>query len=320
MTVHAVSPPPDATRPARSAGSARSQGRVGSAAPAPELLGPGTLLWDLVGQHLNAAATGSAFLLQVMHPAIGAVVGQRSTYRTDPWGRAARSFASVQTWVYGGRTAIDEGHRLRRMHRTLDATDEQGRYHHALSADPWAWVPLTAYHATCNYSRYFMPDPLTDDQMEQAYGEVLRMCRILQVPERNLPPTTTAYWTYFDDMVENVLENHPTAHQVLATAAQAPPMPGLPTPLRALWPVAGRVGAEVNRLVTVGGLPPAARDKLRIRWTRADEVRLRAFGLAAGRVNAALPERVRYMPIAYQARRTARAQQALEHALDGRPM
>ena len=41
---------------------------------------------------------------------------------------------------------------------------------------------------------------------------------------------------------------------------------------------------------------------------------------AAGRVNAALPERVRYMPIAYQARRTARAQQALEHALDGRPM
>lgn len=287
--------------------------------PAPELLTPETLLWDFTGHYLYAATTGSAFMLQVMHPAIGAVVGQRSTYRTDPWGRAARSFASVQTWVYGGQTAIDEGHRLRRMHKTLDATDEQGRYHHALSADPWAWVPLTAYHAACNYSRYFMANPLTDDQLEQAYPEVLRMCRILQVPERSLPQSTAAYWTYFDDMVDNVLENHPTAHNVLATAAQSPPMPGLPAPLRALWPAAGRVGAEVNRLITVGALPPAARDKLRLRWTRSDERQLRAFGTLAGQVNAALPERVKYMPIAYHARRAARAQQALEHALETRP-
>jgi uncharacterized protein (DUF2236 family) len=288
--------------------------------PAPEVFTQDALLWDLVGQHLHAATTGSAFLLQVMHPAIGAVVGQRSTYRTDPWGRAARSFASVQTWVYGGQAAIDEGHRLRRMHMTLDATDEQGRYHHALSADPWAWVPLTAYHAVCNYSRYFLPRALTDDQLETAYYEVLRMCRILQVPERSLPPTTDAYRTYFDDMVEHVLEDHATAHQVLATAAQSPPPPWLPAPLRALWPAAGRVGGELNRLVTVGALPPAARDKLGLRWTRTDEAGLRAFGALAGRLNAQLPERVKYMPIAYHARRAARARRSLDLALANRPV
>jgi uncharacterized protein (DUF2236 family) len=90
--------------------------------------------------------------------------------------------------------------------------------------------------------------------------------------------------------------------------------------LRALWPVAGKIGGELNRLVTVGGLPAAARDTLRLRWTRSDEKQLRAFGALAGRLNAALPERVKYMPIAYHARRAARSQQALEHALNSRAL
>lgn len=290
------------------------------APPAPELFAPGDLLWDLNGHALFAATTGSAFILQVMHPAIGTVVDQRSSYRTDPWGRAARSFSSVQTWIYGGQTALDEGNRLRRMHRTLNATDEHGHTHHALAAEPWAWVPLTAYHATLTYSRYFLPRPLTGEQEQRAYREVLRMCRILQVPERMLPPTPAAYWAYFDDMIENTLVDHPTAHNVLATAAKAPPPFGLPGPLRALWAPVRTVGSELNRLVTVGTLPPAARAKLRLSWSRADELELRAFGQLAGRVNAALPERVRYLPIAYHARRAARAQQRFAQVLASRPM
>jgi len=286
----------------------------------PELFGPGDLYWSLNGHYLFAATTGSAFVLQVMHPSIGEVVDRFSVYRTDPWGRSARSFASVQTWVYGGQAALEEGRRLRRMHKTLNTVDEQGRSHHALSAEPWAWVPLTAYHATLNYARYFLPRPLTADQEERAYRETLRLCRILQVPERVLPPTPDAYWAYFDDMIENHLENHRTAHNVLAAAAKSPPPPGLPGPLRGLWSPASRAGAELNRLVTVGTLPPAARDKLGLTWTRTDELELRAFGKLAGRVNAALPERLRYLPIAYHARRAARANHALQQALTSRPL
>jgi uncharacterized protein (DUF2236 family) len=287
---------------------------------APEPFTPETLLWDLTGQYLFASASGSAFVLQVMHPAIGAVVERWSTYRTDPWGRAARSFASVQTWVYGGRAALDEGDRLRRMHKSLNAIDEQGRSHHALAAEPWAWVPLTAYHGIVTYSRYFLPRPLSDHQRERVYQEVLGLCRILRVPERMLPPTIGDYWTYFDDMVGNTLENHRTAHRVLATAAISPPLPALPAPLRPLWPPARAVGTRLNDLITVGTLPPAARDKLGLRWTRSDELELRAVGRLAGRLNAALPERLKYMPIAYHARCAARARQRLERALATRPM
>ncbi len=104
----------------------------------PVPFGPGSLLWEQMGLYTSAIAGNSVFILQVMHPAIGTVVDRRSSFRTDPLGRAARSFASVQTWVYGGRTAIEEGRRLREMHKTLSAVDEDGRRHHALSAEPWA--------------------------------------------------------------------------------------------------------------------------------------------------------------------------------------
>lgn len=288
-------------------------------APEPELFGPGDLLWELNGHWLFAATTGSAFVLQVMHPAIGTVVDRLSTYRTDPWGRAARSFASVQTWIYGGPAALDEGHRLRHMHRDLAAVDEQGRRHHALSAEPWAWVPLTAYHATLAYARYFQPEPLTPAQEQRLYGEVLRLCRILQVPERMLPADPDAYWAYFDHMISDVLENHPTAHNVLASAADSPPLPGVPRALGWLWPPVAAAGAKLNRLLTVGTLPPAARDKLGLTWTSADERTLRHIGRVAGQVNTRLPERVRYMPIAHRARQAALAQQRLVHTLAHRP-
>jgi len=73
-----------------------------------EPFGPGSLLWDRMGLYTAALAGNSAFILQAMHPSIGTVVDQLSGFRTDPVGRARRSFASVQTWVYGGRTAIED--------------------------------------------------------------------------------------------------------------------------------------------------------------------------------------------------------------------
>lgn len=285
----------------------------------PELFGPGDLLWELNGQWLFAATSGSALLLQVMHPAIGAVVDRRSVYRSDPWGRAARSLASVQTWIYGGPAALEEGQRLRRTHRDLAAVDEQGRHHHALAAEPWAWVPLTTYHVALAHARYFRPRPFTAAEERRLYAEVLRLCRILQVPERMLPADPEAYRVYLDHMIDEVLEDHPTAHHALATADAAPPLPGLPAPLRLFWPPVAAVGGRLNRLVTVGTLPPAARAKLGLRWSAADEHALRAVGRTLGAVNQRLPERVRYLPIAHHARRAARAQRDLDRALADRP-
>jgi uncharacterized protein (DUF2236 family) len=294
---------------------------VRTEATQPELFGPGDLVWDIAGQRLYAATTGAAFLLQVMHPAIGAVVDQRSTYRTDTWGRAERSFASVQTWIYGGETARAESARLRVMHRDLGAVDEQGRRHHALTAEPWAFVPLTGYFINLEYWRRFLPTDPTPADEQRLYDETLRLCRILQVQERLLPPTPAAYWAYLDRMIDEVLEDHPTAHNLLTVIDSGPCPPWLPAPLRLLWgPLAAKPAANVTRLVTVGALPESARDKLGLHWRKSDELELRAVARVLGEANARLPERLKYLPIAYRARELARAQQRWQDALATRPL
>jgi uncharacterized protein (DUF2236 family) len=286
----------------------------------PELFGPDDLMWQLQGQRLLAATSGGAFLLQVMHPAIGAVVDAESVYRTDTWGRAARSWASVQTWIYGGEKALAESQRLRHLHKTLGATDEQGRTFHALEPGPWAWVPLTAYQSTLEYCRRFAT-PLSPAEERRLYAEVLKLCRILQVPERLLPPDVEAYWAYFEAMIEQTLEDHPTAHKLLDVIDSAPCPPWLPAPLRALWrPLGALPAANVMRLTTVGSLPERARDKLGLRWRKSDEIQLRAVGKMLGEANARLPERLKYMEIAHRARSVTRAQQRLSATLVDRPL
>ncbi|MBW8481689.1 oxygenase MpaB family protein [Actinomadura parmotrematis] len=284
----------------------------------PVPFGPGTLLWDMMGLYSGAVAGNSAFILQSMHPTIGTVVDQLSTFRTDPLGRAARSFASVQTWVYGGQEAVEEGRRLRRMHKPLSAVDADGKRHHALSADAWAWVHLTGFYAAVVAARYFAPAPLTPDEERQVYDEFLNLGRILQVPERMFPAGVEDYWAYFDDMVANTLVPHTVALEVIDALDKVPPT--VPDPWRRILAPVAMAGGRVQRLITVGTLPAGAREKLGVSWTRADERRLRTVGQLIGRSTPHLPERLRYMPIAYRARQAARARQRLEEALAKRPM
>src|SRR5688572_16052505 len=123
-------------------------------------IGPGTRLWDETGLVTFSLTTGAAFALQVMHPTVGAVVGEHSVFRTDAIGRAQRSIASVMTWIYGGEEALAEGDRLRALHAPLKSTVD-GVTHTALASGPWAWIILTAPYAYTVGAKYFSRKPLT---------------------------------------------------------------------------------------------------------------------------------------------------------------
>ncbi|NED61424.1 DUF2236 domain-containing protein, partial [Streptomyces sp. SID10244] len=84
------------------------------------------------GRFTFLPVNGAAFVMQVMHPTIGDIVGKYSVFRTDPLGRAVRSIDSVLRWVYGGTEAINEGKRLRRMHQPLQMRNAQGDHISAL--------------------------------------------------------------------------------------------------------------------------------------------------------------------------------------------
>jgi uncharacterized protein (DUF2236 family) len=255
-----------------------------------------------------------------MHPAVGAVVGEHSVFRTDAIGRAARSIASVMTWVYGGEEALAEGDRLRAMHAPLKTTDADGTTHHALASGPWAWIILTAPYAYTVGARYFSRRPLSRAEAEEFYTEIQQLMRNLHVAEKEIPPTYDDYLAMFDKVLSDTLVAHPTAYEFLRTTRRIPPPPALPGVLRPLWRVAAYAPGRLQHFVTVGTLPDRARSILGLTWTAADERRLRAIGRAVATVLPLLPERLRYFPIAYEARRADRAQRALHRALERRPV
>jgi uncharacterized protein (DUF2236 family) len=282
-------------------------------------ISPGTRLWDETGLVTFSLTTGAAFALQVMHPAVGAVVGEHSVFRTDAIGRAKRSIASVMTWVYGGDDALREGDRLRGLHAPLTSTVDGVRYT-ALASGPWAWIILTAPYAYTVGARYFSARPMSRAEEEAFYAEVVQLARNLHVAEKEIPPTYDDYLAYFADMVEHTLVAHPTAYDFLKATRRVPPPPRTPAVLRPLWRLVMDVPGRIQHFVTIGTLPAVARKKLGLSWTARDERILRALGAVVGRVLPLLPERVRYFPIAYEARRAERARRALRRALERRPV
>lgn len=270
------------------------------------VFGPGSLVWDGVGDRRFPLMFGSAFALQLMHPEIGSAVSQQSVFRTDPWGRTVRSLVSVQKWIYGGREAIAEAARLVELHKSIRGRDANGRAYNALRPGPWAWVPLTGFYSLVVGHRVFYGRELARDERDRLYAENLQLCRLLHVPERCLPPTVDAYFAYFDDMLAHTLEDNAMVQAYLNLWDAMPPPPQTPAVARPAWPLARIAARRAFRLATVGLLPPRAREIIGVSWTRADALQLRALGRLTAETFPRLPEKLRYMPIAYRARRDAR--------------
>ncbi|MFF3940972.1 oxygenase MpaB family protein [Streptomyces phaeofaciens] len=287
--------PTTATRPARDA--PRSE-------PAP--FGPGSMLWDLAGDVRLLLSLPAAFALQVAHPAVGAGVDEHSVFRTDPWGRAHRSLESLQLWIYGGERAIEEGRRLRTVHRNISGIDDHGRPYHALDPAHYAWVHATAYPVFLSSARY-LSRPLDDREERVLYDELLRLGDILGIRRRDMPATPEEYWPYFERMVREELENTSVLRELLDPRRPIPPPAGSGALLGRFWPLIHPPLLRLHVFATTGLLPPVARDRLELTWTARDERRMRRLGAVVRTVVPLLPERLRFLPVAYAARRAARA-------------
>ncbi|MGW5974361.1 oxygenase MpaB family protein [Streptomyces sp. NPDC055186] len=266
---------------------------------------PGSLLWDITGDVRILFSLPAALVLQVAHPAVGAGVDDHSVFRTDPWGRAERSLHSLQLWVYGGEHALEEGRRLRELHRTISGTDTRGRAYHALTPAYYAWVHATAYPVFLRAAQY-LSRPFDEPDARRLYDELLTLGAVLGIKERDMPRTPEEFWPYFDTMVREELERTAVAAELLDPRRPIPPPDGAGTLLRRLWPVLRPPLARLHVFVTTGLLPPTVRDRLGLAWTARDERRLRRLGAVVRTVVPLLPERLRYLPTARTARRAAR--------------
>ena len=262
-------------------------------------LGPDTIFWRLTGDWRTMLLAGRALVMQTAYPAVGAGVGEHSVYKTDPYGRLDRTMRSVMAQVYGGEQALEEGRRLREMHRDIKGVDAKGRRYSALNPDAYLWVHATAYEGLLVFLERFDRPPTAADK-QQLFDEWRRLGLVLGIPERQLPRSIDEFWQTWDRLVVN-LEDNPVVQDLLHNPPKPPP--GIPEP--------------VIRLLAV---PLLALRRRLIAWTVSDELR-EAIGLpavtprqewglrvisvtsrVAGRI---LPERLRYVPLARQARRAA---------------
>ncbi|MEU0543357.1 oxygenase MpaB family protein [Nocardia sp. NPDC005978] len=272
---------------------------------APAALTPDALMWEVVGDVRLSLVFLGALVEQTMHPVIGTAVGEYSAYRADPWGRAQRSIDSVNLWVYGGEGALAEGRRLRELHKPVKGVDNHGQPYHANNNEPYAWVHATLFERLVTMRRLFA-DPLTASEQDRLYDEFLQVGANQLIPAAAMPGSVAAYWEYFEEMVSTRLENHATARDVLTVVRRdAAPFPFLPTALNPLWPAFARSVGSPAYWLAVGTLPSGVRDILGVRWTERDERRLAAVGATIRMTVPALPERLRYYPYAYAARRAA---------------
>lgn len=271
---------------------------------------PGGVLWSLAGDVRALLMLPAALTMQVAHPAVGAGVDEHSVFRTDPWGRGERSLHSVQLWVYGGEAAAEEGRRLRQLHKTIQGTDAHGRRYHALNPAYYSWVHATGFPCYQHSMRY-LGRPLTEAQERQLYAEWLQVGRILGINDRDMPQTLEEFWPYYRKVLADELEATVVVRELIAADKPVPAPDRGPLPvrllLRALWPVLLPPFARFRAFVTVGYMPPDAREAIGLPWSDAQERRLRRFSRVVRTVVPLLPERLRYLPLAREARARHRA-------------
>lgn len=267
-------------------------------------LGPGTLLWRYLGDlrlFLVAAPYG---MLELMHPAVGAGVTEHSDFFGDPWDRVLRSIPEIIGTVYDP-VERGTGARVRDYHREIRGTDAHGDRYHALNPETYYWTHATMVQAVIDIADVF-GDGLTGAEREQLYQQSKTWFRRYGVSDRPMPADYAAFQRYFDNVCRDVLEATESARWLTDRLRFTSDMrlPYLPRPVeRLLRPVL----MSEYRVLTAALLPEPARNKLGLRYNRADQAHFRAVATLIRNAWPLIPEPLRYHPRARAGMRHARA-------------
>jgi uncharacterized protein (DUF2236 family) len=253
---------------------------------------PGSVVWRYAGDARLLSTAGYALLLQVSHPTVGAGVTEHSNFKADPWGRLFRTLDYTYSMVYGGpELAAEIGGRVFEMHKRIKGVKPNGERYHALEPEGYAWVHATLAESIVTGNRRFgLRMPLGD--IERFWSEWRELGRLVGVQVRELPERWGGFRTYFERLVSERLEDTEAVHDVLVTLTR-PARPPLPLLTDVTWRLARVPMARLMSLGTVGLLPSRLRERFGVRWTRAQELELRALGAAARSATPLMPEALR---------------------------
>lgn len=264
-------------------------------------LGPDSLLWRYGGDrriYLLGPLTG---LMLNMQPEVSAAImdPELSVFFDEPWERTMRSITQIVEGVYDQDMAT----RIRDYHREIKGHDHHGRRFHALDPELYFASHAIFVYTVITHAELFAGSrPLTVEEKEAFYDECKTWYRSYGVSDRAMPDTWDEFVVYFEELCRN-LEATPSARRIVdglfANGRRLRPH-GVPS---AVWWLVGPVVADHARLLAAGSMPPEVRQTIGLSHGRVDQIRYRALIGAINRVWPLLPERLREVPVAREAKR-----------------
>lgn len=270
-------------------------------------LGPDSHTWQDFGSYLFHLMLPQAFLLQSAHPVVDAGVTQHSTYKTDPWGRASRSTKMLWPVIYARpEVAIQKGIELRDLHKRIFGTMKDGTRYHALDPEAYAWVHITGFDATLRMHETF-GTPKTPAERAEMFEEWRSVGRLLGLREQDIPATEAEYWKVFDETIEKRLIWGDVVRDMVAKDfyTNYPKPPGSKMSDRE-WAAFIAVFGRFLRLNLLATLPTSFRERFDIPWSKTDEAAFQVYRRVVRFVYPRLPEKKRFIGIAWHAIRDAR--------------
>lgn len=261
--------------------------------PEKNVVGAGSITWKITSEAAITLGGSRAVLMQLAHPLVAAGVSEHSSYMTDPFGRADRTFVLGQMLTFGSaKTAHEAARTINRLHThvfgTLPANAgafSSGTPYRARDPELLLWVHATLID-TILLVYPLLIGPLSLDEQEKYYQESKATARLLGLSPKDMPETLHDLQHYVNNIVYSnrlaaTLPARQLAHQLM--------YPPAPLSLRPLM--------HFNTFVTCSLLPQPIRDIYGLDWnaTQQHTAELLFAGLRA--VIPRLPLSMRVLPI-----------------------
>ena len=202
---------------------------------------------------------GRALLLQLAHPAVAQGVQDHSEFKKNPFKRLQGTVEATYAVVFGSaELAQGVGRRIQRIHDYVT-----GPGYSANDPSNLLWVHATLADTALRCYEELV-HPLAPEVAETYYQEMTRVAEVFGVGREHQPSTLADFRRYMDATVA-AMEVTPVGRDLAAFILD----PQLP--LRLDVPFAPLL--RLQRLFTLGSLPPSIREQLDVPWGPADQAR-----------------------------------------------
>ncbi|WP_449385941.1 oxygenase MpaB family protein [Cellulomonas soli] len=215
--------------------------------PGPRWFPPGSPVCVVHGDASMFVGGLRALLLQALHPAAMAGVAGHSGYRSDPWGRLARTSTFLAVTAFGtaddAQAAVD---RVRAIHERVRGTSPEGVRYRASDPHLLRWVHVAEVDSFVAAHRAVGEHPLPPRGYDRYVAQLATVAERLGVVD---PPRSEAELAAQLDAFRPELAVSSAARDTIGFLLHQPPVPWT---LRV--PYAGLTGCAVATL------PPWARE------------------------------------------------------------